>query len=412
MRIWIVNHYADPPDGHATRTFDLARRLVEAGHPVTIFVSNFSHYRFARMRKPPPGRLWWSEEISGVRFIWVSTPPYRENDWRRLINVMSFSGLVLLAGARQRLRPDAVIGVSVHLLAGLSAYLLARRYRARFFFEETDLWPQALIDSGQIRANGLSARGMRWLQRFLYRRAERIIEFMPYTGDYVESLGVSRDKIVWIPHGVELDRYRDLEPYTGEIHGHFRVMFLGGMLRYNAIDTILDTAAVLKERGRTDIRFLMVGAGRDREAAIREAAERGLDNVEFPDPVPKQEIASKLSEADAFIYGLHDLPLYRYGVSLNKLTDYLAGSRPIIFCGSSAYDPVRQVGAGFGVPPDNPIAAADAVERLVGLTPQERVQMGRNGRHFLEENHNIPRLAERLLSALERPTPATELARS
>ena len=184
------------------------------------------------------------------------------------------------------------------------------------------------------------------------------------------------------------------------------------MLRYNAIDTILDTAAVLKERGRTDIRFLMVGAGRDREAAIREAAERGLDNVEFPDPVPKQEIASKLSEADAFIYGLHDLPLYRYGVSLNKLTDYLAGSRPIIFSGSSAYDPVRQVGAGFSVPPDNPIAAADAVERLVGLTPQERVQMGRNGRHFLEENHNIPRLAERLLSALEGPTPATELARS
>ena len=68
--------------------------------------------------------------------------------------------------------------------------------------------------------------------------------------------------------------------------------------------------------------------------------------------------------------------------------------------------------AGFSVPPDNPIAAADAVERLVGLTPQERVQMGRNGRHFLEENHNIPRLAERLLSALQRPTPATELARS
>jgi hypothetical protein len=196
MRIWIVNQYADPPDGHATRTFDLARRLVEAGHPVTVFVSNFSHYRFAKMREQRGGRLWWSEDIDGVRLVWIRTPAYRNNDWRRLNNVVTFSGLALLAGIRKRPRPDLVIGVSVHLLAAFTAYLLARLHRARFFFEETDLWPQTLIDSGQIRADALSARGMRWLERFLYRRAERIIELMPYTGEYVESLGVSREKVL------------------------------------------------------------------------------------------------------------------------------------------------------------------------------------------------------------------------
>jgi glycosyltransferase involved in cell wall biosynthesis len=180
-------------------------------------------------------------------------------------------------------------------------------------------------------------------------------------------------------------------------------MFLGGMLFYNAIDTILDAAAVLKERGRGDIKFLLVGAGRDREALIRRAGELGLSNVEFPEPVPKRQIATMMGEADAFIYGLHDLPLYRYGVVLNKLTDYLAGGRPIIFSGSSPYDPVREVGAGFSVPPDNPTAVADAVERLVALTPAQRVFMGQNGRRYLEEHHNIPRLAERLLNAMQPP---------
>jgi len=404
MRIWIVNHYADPPDGLATRSYDLARRLVQAGHPTTIFVSNFSHYRFAPMRERPRGRFWWPEEIDGVRMVGLHTTPYRRNNWRRVLNMLSFSVLAFIAGLRERPRPDVVIGVSVHPLAAIVGYYVARLRRARFFFEETDLWPQTLIDMGRVRADSLSARFMRGIERFLYRRAERIIEFMPYTGEYVQSLGVSADKVLWIPHGVELDRYQDLAPYTGAVDGSFRVMFLGGFVASNSVDTILDAAAVLKARGRRDIRFLLVGSGTDRESLIRSAHDRGLDNVDFPPPVPKREIARVMGQADAFIYGLRDLPLYRFGVVLNKLTDYLAGGRPIIFFGKSPYDPVRDVGAGYSVPPGKPEAIADAIERLTALSPEARLQMGRNGRRYLEEHHNIPKLAQRLLAAIEAPS--------
>jgi len=402
MRIWIVNHYADPPDGLATRSYDIARRLVQSGHPTTIFVSNFSHYRFAPMRKGPPGRLWWAEDIEGVRLLWLRTTPYRRNNWRRVMNMASFSVLALVAGLTERPRPDVVIGVSVHPMAAIVAYYVARLRRARFFFEETDLWPQTLIDMGRLRPDSLSARLMRGIERFLYRRAERIIEFMPFTGEYVESLGVSRDKVLWIPHGVELERYKELTPYTGAVNGTFRVMFLGGFVASNSVDTMLDAAAVLKDRGRMDIRFLLVGSGTERESLIREAKTRGLTNVEFPPPVPKREIARMMNQADAFIYGLKDLPLYRFGVVLNKLTDYLAAGRPIIFFGKSPYDPVRDVGAGYSVPPGKPEAIADAVERLTALPPEARLEMGRNGRRYLEEHHNIPGLAQRLLAAIER----------
>jgi glycosyltransferase involved in cell wall biosynthesis len=135
---------------------------------------------------------------------------------------------------------------------------------------------------------------------------------------------------------------------------------------------------------------------------MRQARDRGLSNVEFPSPVPKRDIAKVMSQADAFIYGLRDLPLYRFGVVLNKLTDYLAGGRPIVFFGRSPYDPVRDVGAGFSVPPGKPEAIADALERLTALSPEERMAMGQNGRRYLEEHHNIPRLADRLLAAIER----------
>jgi glycosyltransferase involved in cell wall biosynthesis len=103
-----------------------------------------------------------------------------------------------------------------------------------------------------------------------------------------------------------------------------------------------------------------------------------------------------MARADAFIYGLRDLPLYRYGISLNKLTDYLAGGRPIVFYGNSSYDPVAESEAGFSVPPEQPEAIADAVERLLALTPAERQAMGRRGREFLEQHHAIPGLARRM----------------
>jgi glycosyltransferase involved in cell wall biosynthesis len=402
VRIWIINHYADPPDGMATRSIDLARRFVEQGHPTTIFASNFNHYRFAPIERMRLLQLWRAVDVDGVRIVWIKTSHYRLNDWLRVINMISFAVVVMIAGVVERPRPDAVIGVSVHPLAALAAYFLARLRRARFFFEVTDLWPQTLVDLGRLKRNSLSAWFLRRLERFLCRKAERIVMLLPHTGPYMESIGIPLDKILWVPNGVELSRYRDLLPYDGAALPPYRVVFMGGFVESNAIDNILQAARVLKERGRKDIEFLLVGRGTDRSFVLQKAQELGLSNVRFPDPVPKSEIGKVMSEADAFIYALHDLPLYRYGVSLNKLTDYLAGGRPIIFSGHSTYDPVAAIGAGYSVPPDDPVAIADAIEKLFSLPPSQRIAMGRKGREYVTEHHDIPKLAVRLLAALER----------
>ena len=402
MRIWIVNHYADPPDGMATRSIDMARRFVEHGHPTTIFASNFNHYRFAPIERMGLFQFRRAVDVDGVRIVWIKTSRYRLNDWLRVINMISFAILVTIAGLLERPRPDVIIGVSVHPLAALAAYLLARLRRARFFFEVTDLWPQTLVDLGRLKRNSLSARLLRGLERFLCRKAERIVMLLPHTGSYIESIGIPLDKIVWIPNGVELSRYGDLLPYDGASLPPYRIVFMGGFVESNAIDNLLQAARILKDRGRKDIEFLLVGRGTDRTVVIAKAHELGLDNVRFPDPVPKAQIGKVMGEADAFIYALHDLPLYRYGVSLNKLTDYLAGGRPIIFSGRSTYDPVAAIGAGYSVPPDDPVAIADAIEKLFSLMPGERIEMGRKGREYVTEHHNIPRLAVQLLAALER----------
>lgn len=400
MKIWVVNHYADPPDGLATRSFDLGKRWVEGGHPTTIFVSNFSHYHLKPVRRIPFPRLWLNEDIDGVTMVWLRGPGYTKNDWRRVLNMVTFSTLAVLAGI-VRPKPDVVIGVSVHPLAASAGWVMAKLRGARFFFEVTDLWPETLIEFGMLPASSRRARYMRRLETFLFKHSERIVMLWRHTDEYVESQGVSRSRIVWIPHGVELSRYDSLATYDGVAHNPFKVVFLGGFVSANSLDTILDAALELKERGRKDITILLIGSGQDRAGIIDRARKLGLDNVEFPTAVPKAEIWRAMALADAFIYGLRDIPLYRYGISLNKLADYLASERPIIFFGRSTYDPVAEANAGFSVPPGDPHAISDAIEKLVALSPDERKAMGLRGRDYLMANHNIPRLAERYVAVLE-----------
>lgn len=400
MRIWIVNHYADPPDGLATRSYDIARRMVGKGHPTTIFACSFSHYHLKPARRLG-WRLWREEDIDGVRYLWIAGTPYRRNDWRRVLNMLVFTILAFVCGALRRERPQVVVGVSVHPLAALSGYFLARVKGARFFFEITDLWPETLIDFGRLRTDGRAARWMRMLERYLFEQSERIIMLWRHTDAYVESQGVSASKILWVPHGVELARYEELAPYNGAPDRPFHVMFLGGFVASNSVDTIIDAAGVLQKRGRSDVKFLLIGAGTARDGLIERAKSMGLSNVDFPPPVPKRDVSRVMGSADAFIYGLRDLPLYRFGISLNKLTDYLAAGRPIVFFGRSSYDPVHDAHAGISVPPGDPEVLADAIEGLADLAPADRMAMGRRGRTYLEEYHNIPRLADRLLDVFE-----------
>src|SRR5260370_19765375 len=147
-------------------------------------------------------------------------------------------------------------------------------------------------------------------------------------------------------------------------------MFLGGSVASNALDRIREAAAVLEKRGRKDVEFILVGSGQEREGLIRQAKSMGLKNVDFRAAVPKKDVGRIMGEADAFIYGLRDLALYRFGISLNKLTDYLAAGRPIVFFGKSTDHPVRDAQARFSVPPRAPEGLADAVEHLVNPHPQ------------------------------------------
>ena len=405
MNVWVFNHYAESPDGAATRTFDLGRALVGKGHRVTIFACSFSHYRLREEHFTKRLRFVKVEEREGVRFIWLRGLRYGTNDWRRIANFVGYAVSSFLCGLAKLPRPHVVIGSSVHPLGGLAALAVSRLIRRPFFLEVPDLWPQVLIDFGRIGPEGRRARVLRRIERILLHGAERIIMLWRDTDEYVHRLGIAADKQVWIPHVVDPRLYDGLPDYADH-EPPFTVMYLGSLVESMALDVVLDAASILLAAGRNDIRIVLIGGGSERSRLVSRAQQLRLSNVEIREPVPKAEVPKVLASADCFLCCTKRLPVYRYGMSMSKTCEYLMAGRPVVFAGESTYNPVAEAQAGITVKAEDPEALAAAIQEVIDLPFDTRRDMGQRGRAWVARRHDVRILADRLEQVLLSGMPA------
>jgi len=404
MRMWLVNQYALPPSAFgSSRHYTFARELIRQGHEVVIIASGV-HYAIRKEKALAAGERWRHEVIEGVPFCWVRSPEFSENRLIRLWNMSVFAARLWAGtGVSKLAKPDIILGSSPSLFAALAAERLAKRFRVPFVLEVRDLWPQSVIDLGQVSERHPAIRAMRWIERHLYEKADHIITLLPGAPDYMAERGVPREKITWLPNGVDLTMVP--EPERPRDDGILTVMYTGAHGLANRLGLMLDTAALLEREGYGDrVRFSLVGDGPDRPALQERARKEKLATVQFADPVPKREICRKLLEADVCAVVMRDTTLYRWGTSLNKVFDYLAAARPILFCGRKPLTSVAEAQAGICVPPEDPRVMADAVKQFLDMPDDERWQMGLRGRRYVEEHHDFARLADRLADILREVT--------
>src|ERR1039457_3965462 len=303
MKIWILNHYASPPDRAAgTRHFDFGCVLADQGHEVTIFASGYNHFSRQEERLSPGERL-RVECIDGVRFVWVRTPPYAGNNYRRVANMLTYAGRTVWV-QRHFSRPDVIVGSSVHMAAVAAAYVVGQARGVPFVFEVRDIWPQTLIDMGAMRKGSLAARILGWAELFFYRRARMIISLLPKASDYIAGRGISKDKIAYIPNGIAGPRHTETLPSDAaelvaritQLRRDGRVIagYVGSHGQANALGTLVHAARELRDRGEDQIVFVFVGDGPEKETCQRLARRHDLHNVIFWRPVPKRSVQAVL----------------------------------------------------------------------------------------------------------------------
>jgi glycosyltransferase involved in cell wall biosynthesis len=408
LNIVYLNHYAGSPAlGMEYRPYYLAREWVRAGHRVQMLAADFSH---VRARQPSVTGRHGDEAIDGIHYRWYRTPSYQGNGLGRVRNIAAFLAAVWADTARlvREFRPQVVIASSTYPLDIWVARRLARRAGARLVFEVHDLWPLSPIELSGMSPRHPFALLCQAAENTAYRDADAVVSMLPKVHDHMAAHGLNLRKLHIVPNGITLDEWQgEPPPLRHDVAtalamvraaGHMVVGYAGSMGLPNALDTLLDAAALLRD---TPISFVLVGSGHEQARLVARAAAEGLRHVHWLPPIPKAQVPSFLADVDIAYIGWQRVPIYRFGIAPNKLMDYLMARVPVLHAVEAGNDPVAEAGAGLTVPPESPGAVAEGLRQLAALPVAERQAMGERGRAFVLARHTYPVLAQRFIDAMQ-----------
>jgi glycosyltransferase involved in cell wall biosynthesis len=274
-------------------------------------------------------------------------------------------------------------------------------------YEVHDLWPLSPIElSGMSRWHPFIVL-VQAAEDAAYRHADVVVSMLPKVHEYMASRGLDLRKLHVVPNGIALDDWQGTpQPLRPDVAralaaardaGRMVVGYAGSMGRPNALDALLDAAALL--RGVT-LQFVLVGNGHERAHLVRRVADEKLDNVTLLAPIPKAQIPSFLAAIDIAYIGWQHVPIYRFGIAPNKLMDYMMAGVPVLHSVDAGNDPVAEAGCGLTVAPESPAAAAAGLRQLAALSIEERRAMGERGRQFVRAQHSYAVLARRFIEAV------------
>ncbi len=395
--VWIINQYAGSPHiGMNFRSYYLAKELQHQDHHVTVFSGSFSHL-FAN--PPKVAKTFTKERIDTIDYIWVKLPRYRASkSAKRLLSMLLFALKLFFFNPYSLKKPDVIIISSLSLFPVLNAYLWSKLFKAKLIVEVRDIWPLSLVELGNISASHPLVILLSWLERFAYRHADYVVSLLPKAKEHMVAQGLNPEKFIYIPNGIDLEELQHPQPLPPSVvselpRDKFIVGYAGTLGIANALDYFLEAALLLKEVPA--IHFVLVGNGSEKEALINFAQTKQLYNVTFIEAIAKTQIPSMLQYFDVCYIGWHRYPLYRFGISANKLFDYMYAQKPILHSVEAGNDPIADAACGISVAPENPQAIADAVMTLYAMNEQERRLLGERARTYVVEHHSYRALAQR-----------------
>jgi glycosyltransferase involved in cell wall biosynthesis len=387
----------DEPGG--TRHHELARSLVQRGHQVSIIASPISYLTGAN-RSDQQAFIVRSELEPGIHLLRCNTYHALHRSFiHRVFSFFGFMASAFIAGLEVR-KVELVWGTSPPIFQGFTAWLLARLKRVPFLFEVRDLWPEFAIAVG-VLTNRPLIRLSEWLERFLYRHAERVIINSPGFEAHVRQRGAIRVELV--PNGADPSMFDPAdkgETFRRRHHlsDKYVVLYAGAHGMSNNLGVLLESARLLADQPRIQVVFL--GDGKEKASLQAQAAALELTNVSFIASVPKEDMTGAMAAAHACVAILKPVQAFKTTYP-NKVFDYMCAGRPVVLAIDGVIrEVVEAAHCGIFTPPGDPQALAQAIRALAG-DPQRSREMGLNGRRYVEANFNRPLLAEKLARIME-----------
>lgn len=408
MNIWLINHYAVPPKYYplARQTY-FAKYLMQMGHQVTIFAASTVHN--SDINLITDNTRYRQETVDGVNYVYIKCLDYNDNGLKRIYNMCEFA-MKLPKVCKNFQKPDAIVATSMPPMSCAMGIRLAKKYGCKGIAEIADLWPESIVAYGIAGPKNPAVVVLRWLEKWIYKKADAIVFTMEGAYDYIVEQGwekeIPRSKVFHINNGVNLEDFevqcvenRLDDPELLE-EGIFKVVYAGSIRRANGLSELVACAELLQDY--PDIRFLVYGGGDDLEPLRERVAVKGLKNISFKGPVPKKNIPFVLSQSSVNLlnYNKQTAHVYKYGSSQNKLFEYMASGKPILSNIAIAYSVVERYQCGISRDITSAQEYADAILELYQMTDEQYTQICENGKLGARE-YDFRNLTKKLMRVIE-----------
>lgn len=383
MKILLINQaFVSPEEPGHTRHYELAQFLRQQGHELVIVGSDINYQTGERIVQHQG--LSVEQDINGVHVVRAYILPaiHRSYFWR-ILSFISFMVSSVIVSMRIR-DVDLVMGTTPPIFQAVSVWLISWLRGKPFLLEVRDLWPEFGVSMGVLK-NPVVIQLARWLEKFLYARADKILVNSPAYVDYMVSKKVDPAKVAFIPYGTDVEMFNpqvDGAPFRSRfgLESKFVVLYAGALGQANDIYTLLRAAARIKHEDRISI--ILLGDGKEREKLEIEARLLGLGNVIFAGVLPKKEMPQAVAGADVCLAILQDIPMFRTTYP-NKVFDYLAAGKPTVLVIDGVIRKLIEIsGGGVFVPPGDDARLAECLVELSN-DPDSLKKMGASGREYM-----------------------------
>lgn len=400
--LFLSDNFPPEVNAPASRTYEHAKRWVEAGASVTV-ITCAPNFPRGIVHSGYENRWRSTETVDGIKVVRVKTfISGNEGFATRIFDYLSFMVSAVFFGLFEP-RPSVVVGTSPQFFAACGAWLLSILKWRPFVFELRDLWPASIVTVGAMRS-GIAIRLLEALELFLYRRAQLIVSVTESFVDDLEYRGIPREKMVVVRNGVDRERFKPCEKSSAtaeryDVADRFVVSYLGTHGMAHALGNVLDAASLLKDE--LGVVFLLVGDGAEKAVIQRRVESENLENVVLHDSVPKAEMPALWSVTNAALVHLKDDPVFSTVIP-SKIFEAFGMGKPIIIAqpDGEAAEIVRSAGAGEWIAPEDPAALAAIVKRWA--QDSDLVSSYAGNAAAAANDHDRSRLADILLQHLNR----------
>jgi glycosyltransferase involved in cell wall biosynthesis len=347
------------------------------------------------------GKFFAVEEMDGVKvYRSYVLPAPNHYPGRRMIGFIVFLLTSLINSFRIGNKFDLIIASTPPVTTPVIGWLLSRMKKSRFVIEIRDLQPESSEEFGNLKQSFLT-RILKRFMHWLYRRADYIVPVTDGITDYLQRIGLARERLVTVKSGVSneflaADSNGVRKKFGWE--GKFLVMYTGTIGWAHSLETVVEAARHLVDQ--PDIEFVFAGDGQKRGALEAMVRDYGLKNVRFIGLQPLESIPYFLQASDVLVHSMKEVPLTKVALP-SKLFEYMASGKPIIYgsSGGEAIEELEKAGGALSFPAEDPEKLADLILKLkTGQIDGRR--LGKSYYDHVTQFHRREVWAQRYLSLL------------